>query len=301
MRKLYDFIQSCSKSYPIRTLCCVLEVSKSAYYNYRSGKSYQPSMEKQNRLAKVKTIFDCHKGRYGSRRIQSVLQDEGAHIGLYQVRSLMRAQDLIALQPKRFVPQTTQSHPHLRRSTNLLLDPEYLPNSPNKVWVGDITYLPSGENGEHQWLYLAVWMDLFSRKLVGWCVDKHMEESLVIRALKQGIRNRQPTEGLIIHADGGGQYASKNFKALLARNTFRQSMTRRDNHYDNAHIESLFGRFKTEVLLKDSFKDLVDAKWKVFDFIAAYYNTIRKHSALGYKSPMQFEEKHWQDVQANKC
>ncbi len=248
----------------------------------------------------IKRIFDFHKRRYGSRRIQSELRDEGYEIGIYQVRSLMQQQNLEALRPKRFVPKTTQSHPHLRRNENLLLLPSNLPQAPNEVWVGDITYLPSRENGVDYWLYLAVWMDLFSRKIVGWCVDEHMDESLVIRALKQAIRNRQPEKELIIHSDGGGQYGSNNFRALLHRNGFRQSMTRKDNHYDNANIESMFSRFKTEVLLIDGLNGLNDARFKIFDFIDAYYNTIRKHSALSYKSPEQFEERYWMDFWKGK-
>ena len=188
----------------------------------------------------------------------------------------------------------------MRRNENLLLDLSNLPVAPNEVWVGDITYLPSSEEGIEYWLYLAVWMDLFSRKIVGWCVDEHMDESLVIRALKQGIRNRQPEKGLIIHSAGGGQYGSNHFRALLNRNQFRQSMTRKDNHYDNANIESLFSRFKTEVLLIESFSGVKDAHLKIFDYIEAYYNTIRKHSALGYKSPNQFEERYWMDFWKSK-
>lgn len=240
-------------------------------------------------------MFNEHKGRYGSRRIQSVLEDEGYKIGIYQVRSLMKMQELRAVQPKGFVPKTTQSHPHLRRSNNLLLTASNLPNAPNEVWVGDITYLHCNENGVDYWLYLAVWMDLYSRNIVGWCVDKQMDETLVIRAFKRAINKREVSSSLIIHSDGGGQYASNNFRALLERNQFRQSMTRKDNHYDNAHIESLFSRFKAELFHVESLYGLDDADFKIFDFIDGYYNTIRKHSALGYLSPIQFEEQFWKN------
>lgn len=295
MRESYRFIKSWSHSYEIVDLCEALSVSRSSYYAYIKGNSYEPSEAKQKKLETVKRVFNEHKGRYGSRRIQSVLHDEGYIIGIYQVRSLMKLQELKAIQPKSFVPRTTQSHPHLRRNNNLLLEAANLPNAPNKVWVGDITYLPSSENGVDYWLYLAVWMDLYSRKIVGWCVDKQMDETLVIRALKRGISKREVNSLLIIHSDGGGQYASNNFRALLERNKFHQSMTRKDNHYDNAHIESLFSRFKAELFHVESLYGLDDADFKIFDFIEGYYNTIRKHSALGYLSPMQFEEQFWRN------
>jgi len=297
---VYELIRLLSEEFSIRQLCQVLGASKSAYYAYVSGKSYENSSNKQANLDAVKRVFEQHKKRYGSRRITEQLRDEGYGIGRYQVSSLMAAQDLVAKQPKRFVPKTTQSHPNLRRNENLLLIPTNLPQAPNEVWVSDITYLPSIEYELESWLYLCVWMDLFSRKIIGWCVEEHMRESLVIRALQQAVRNRQPEKVLIIHSDGGGQYASNNFRALLRRNQFWQSMTRVDNHYDNAHIESFFSRFKTELEDEFPFFGLKDANLKIFDFIEAYYNTIRKHSTLGYKSPNQFEERYWMDFWKGK-
>ena len=136
----------------------------------------------------------------------------------------------------------------MRRSPNLLLEEENLPTAPNQVIVGDITYLPTEEGSSKKWLYLAIWMDLYSRKIVGWCVDEHMDETLVIRAFKMMIQNRNPPKGLIVHSGGGSQYGANNFRKILKDNEFRQSMTRKDNHYDNAHAESLFSRFKAEVL-----------------------------------------------------
>jgi len=264
-------------------------VSRSAYYGYVQGSTYVESAEKRILLKEVKEIFDKHKRRYGSRRIREELRDKGYGIGIYQVKGLMRVQALKAIQPKSFVPRTTQSHPSMRRSPNLLLDQENLPTAPGQVAVGDITYLPSVEYGYECWLYLAVWMDLFSRKIVGWCVDERMEESLVIRPMQRLVRNRQPEEGLIVHSDGGGQYGSNNFRDLLERHQFRQSMTRKDNHYDNAFAESLFSRFKAELLDGDVFHGLADAQSKIFEYIEGYYNTVRKHSSINYLSPNQFE------------
>ena len=273
----------------------MLKISKSAYYAYLQGNTYQPSLEKQILLKEVKTIFDRNKRRYGNRRIREELRDNGYCIGKYRVRSLMKEQGLVAIQPKSFVPKTTQSHPHLRRCLNLLLDEENKPSAPDQAIVGDITYLPSMEYGYKEWLYLAIWMDLFTRKIVGWKVDDNMEDTLIIDAMKNLISSRQPKKGLIVHSDGGGQYDSKDFKALIGLNEFRQSMTRKDNHYDNAFAESLFSRFKAELLDGGVFYGLEDARSKIFEYIEGYYNTVRKHSSLGYLSPNQFEERYWMD------
>ena len=281
-------------------MCRTLNISKSAYYAFVAGQSYQTSIDKQILLNEVKTIFDNHKKRYGSRRIREELRDQGYVIGKYRVSSLMKEQGLVAIQPKSFVPKTTQSHPHLKRCSNLLLNETNLPTGPNEVIVGDITYLPSVVNGHKEWLYMGTWMDLFTRKIVGWKVAPHMQESLIIEALHKMIRNQEPKQGLIVHSDGGGQYDSKNFKALINLNMFRQSMTRKDNHYDNAHAESLFSRFKAELLNGSVFNGLEDAQSKVFEYIEGYDNTIRKHSSIGYLSPNQFEERYWTDFYSDK-
>lgn len=300
MKKSYELTGILAEDFPIRIICRLLKISRSAYYSYKNGSTYQVSLERSLLLKEVKDIFEKHKSRYGSRRIQSELKDKGFKVGKFKIRSLMKAQDLVAIQPKSFVPKTTQSHPWLKRCSNLLLEKSNLPSAPNQVVVGDITYLPSEEFGFEIWLYLAVWMDLFSRKIVGWCVDEHMQESLVIQPMKQLIRLRQPEKGLIVHSDGGGQYGSNEFKDLLNLHEFRQSMTRKDNHYDNAFAESLFSRFKAELLNGKTFLGLIDARAKIFDYIEGYYNTIRKHSSLGYLSPDQFEERFWMDFWKNE-
>lgn len=238
----------------------------------------------------IRRIFHFHKRRYGWRRIQAELGDQGLEVGRHQIRNRMLEQDLVAIQPKSFVPKTTQSHPHLRRSPNLLLEAENLPSASNQVIVGDITYLPNQEVGYEKWLYLATWLDLKSHRIVGWQIDRHMEENLVITALQNAIRVRQPRKGFIVHSDGGGQYGSTAFRTLLKGHEYRQSMTRKDNHYDNAQAESLFSRFKAELLDDGVFYGLKDAYYRTFEYIEGYYNLIRKHSSIGYLSPIQYEE-----------
>lgn len=279
-----------SEEFDTVALCRVLKVSRSAYYAYISGKSYVLKERKAMIAAEIKKIFHFHKRRYGWRRIQSELRDKGITAGRYQIRSRMLEKGLVAIQPKSFVPKTTQSHPHLRRSKNLLLEAENLPTAPNQVIVGDITYLPNQEAGYENWLYLATWLDLKSHRIVGWQVDRHMEEDLVIIALQKAIRARQPQKGFIVHSDGGLQYGSTAFRTLLKGHEYRQSMTRKDNHYDNAQAESLFSRFKAELLDDGVFFGLKDAYYRTFEYIEGYYNLIRKHSSIGYLSPVQYEE-----------
>jgi len=284
---MYDAITALSPSFSVLKLCEVLGVSRSAYYAYLSESSYRFGEQKAKVSEAVKEVFDEHKRRYGWRRIQAELADRNIIVGRHQIRSLMKDQSLVAIQPRSFVPKTTQSHLHLCRSPNLLLESSNLPLAPNEVIVGDITYLPNEEAEQGKWLYLAIWLDLYSRRIVGWHLDRHMEESLITKAIQQVIRERQPSMGLIVHSDGGGQYGATDFRALLALNGFRQSMTRKDNHYDNAHAES----FKAELLDGSVFQGLQDAYNRTFEYIEGYYNTTRRHSSIGYLSPVEYERR----------
>lgn len=234
----------------------------------------------------VKEIFKEHKRRYGSRRIVAELKNRGLKVSRKRVQRWMREQGLKALQPKSYVPKTTISRKGQQRSENLLLGAAS-PTKCNEVWVGDITYLPQ-VNGN--WLYLATWMDLYSRKIVGWCIAENMREELIINAFWSAVKKRKPEKGMIVHSDGGGQYGAMKFRNILKKGKFRQSMTRRDNHYDNAFAESLFSRLKTEMLQKGKFCNLEDATTECFDYIELYYNKLRLHSSLGYLSPIAFEE-----------
>jgi transposase InsO family protein len=216
-------------------------------------------------------------------------QEERIQIGRYKIRSIMQQQGLKAIQPRSFVPRTTDSTHGLSISPNLLLN-RPLPVAPDLCWVGDITYIPL-VNG--QWAYLAVWMDLFSRVIVGWQLDKHMREELVVKSLQKGLQKRKPAAGLIVHSDRGGQYAGHQFRKLLFNNHLKQSMSRADDPYDNAFMESYFSRFKAELLEDGIFENLEDAQTEIFEFIEMYYNPKRRHSSLAYLSPLAFERKYY--------
>ena len=273
--------------HPTGLVCSILGISRSAYYAYCQGESHELSSSKAAISKAVKEVFDTHLRRYGSRRIVAELRENGLKVGRYAVRHRLKEQGLKAIQPRSFVPKTTQTDPSKIRSNNLLLDLEPI-SGINQVYISDITYIPMTNGG---FIYLATWTDLFSRYIVGWALDKNMEAPLVFEPLKKAFAKRQPPNGIIIHSDGGGQYMDAVFRKWLGDNNALQSMTRKDNHYDNAHAESLFSRFKAELMQNGSFDTFGDAKTAIFEYIEVYYNRVRRHSALGYLSPLNFEKK----------
>jgi len=203
----------------------------------------------------------------------------------------MRELKLHAIQPRRFVPRTTDSRHGQKMSPNLLLDRQLKIERPRQVIVGNITYLPLQGGG---WAYLATWLDLYSRKIVGWKVAETMTANLIIEAMAQVIRRERPAPGMIVHSDRGGQYVATEFRSLLKRAGFEQMLSRADETYDNAHAESLFSRDKTELLEGGAFADVEQARMETFIYIESYYNRVRRHSALGYQSPENFERAYYQ-------
>ena len=284
---LYKFIDDHTKDFPIQKQCSVLEVSKSGYYGWLKGRSHQPSPAEVHKRQQIISTFEHHRSRYGTRRIVAALAEQGLPLSRSKVRGVLKQQGLKAIQPRSFVPRTTDSRHSYPISPNLLLERD-APQRVNEVWVGDITYIPLAEG---RWAYLSVWMDLYSRKIVGWELMDHMKEELVIAAMQKALHARRPAAGLIIHSDRGGQYGSKAFRRLLGKG-IRQSMSRADNVYDNVFMESCFSRFKTELLQGGMFQTIEDAYTEIFEYIEMYYNTERLHSSLGYKSPVRFEAEY---------
>jgi len=266
-------------------MCHVLSVSRSCYYVYRNnGYAVETAAEKKIE-AQVVDTFIRHKRRYGVRRLVPELLEHGLKIGHCKVRRILHEKGLKAIQPKSFVPRTTDSRHPYPISPNLLKD-KALPVRVNQVWVGDITYIPLKGGG---WCFLAVWMDLFSRKVAGWQLLGHMKETLIIEAFNKAWNNRNATKGLIVHSDRGGQYAGNVFRKILNGHKVQQSMSGADNPYDNAFMESYFSRFKAELLQGGAFEGLENARTAIFEYIETYYNPARRHSALGYISPVAFE------------
>ena len=265
-------------------LCQTLEISRSAYYAHRRKQQCPRRQQDQILLALINRAFLDSRKTYGSPRLRMALQRQGHGCGKNRVARLMRQAGLRAQQKRRFVPRTTQSHHDLPIAPNWLAKVP-APERPDQVWVSDITYLPTQEG----WLYLAVTLDACSRKVVGWWADDTLETSLVTEALEGARQRRRPPPGLLHHSDRGVQYASSRFRRLLQTHRMTASMSRKGNCYDNALAESFFASLKTEALgpLLPSTK--AQARLKVFDYIEAFYNTKRLHSALGYKSPVEFE------------
>ena len=219
------------------------------------------------------------------RRIIAELKSRGSAASVYTVRKVLRDNGLKAIQPRSFVPRTTDSRHPYAISPNLLLDRTFA-IKPNEVWVGDITYIPLAGGG---FLYLAVWMDLFSKKIIGWQLEDHMREKLVTDALQKALKSRSVNQGLILHSDRGGQYAGTAFRDIITSRKLVQSMSRADNAYDNAFMESCFSRFKTELLEGGAFDNRQDAQTEIFEYVEMYYNTKRRHSSLHYLSPLNYE------------
>lgn len=267
-------------------MCEVLNVARASVYRLWNQIDEKSKVETASK--RVREVFWRHSRRYGSRRIHAELKTEGVKIGRHRIRRLMKEQDLRAIQPRSFVPKTTNSGHKLGFSENLLLERD-LPKKPNEVFVGDITYLPLQDGS---FTYLATWIDLYSRRIVGWEVSENMEEDLVINAFQMLLRRRKLEFKAIIHSDRGGQYCSKKFRRLIARKNCLQSMSRAGETYDNAFAESLFSRYKVELLEGGAFSDVEEARLESFNYIEGYYNRIRRHSSLGYLSPEEFEQKY---------
>ena len=259
-------------------------MSRSGYYAWQ-----QRPVPTDALTPAVTKAFWRHARRYGSRRLTAELQAEQHVIGRRRIRRIMQAEKLRAIQPKSFVPRTTNSRHGGRMSPNLLAD--LVITHPHQCYVSDITYLPLWGGG---WAYLATWLDLYTRRIVGWAVADSMTADLIIRALQQAIVRAPPPRSLMVHSDRGGQYVDAEFRALLTAYGFQQSMSRAGETYDNAHAESLFSRYKAELLEDGAFRDVAEAELETFDFIERYYNPLRRHSSLGYVSPLDFEKAYYQ-------
>lgn len=292
---IYQLVVILRSFFTIDLICSVLEIQKSSFYAWQRKETYVLKEAKDKKAVEVKSVFEVHRKRYGARRIVADLQEKGHKIGRFQVRSLMKKQDLVAIQPKSFVPKTTNSKHQLGRSPNLLLNENgnrKKPTQPYEILVGDITYIPL-QNGEY--LYLATFQDMFTRVVLGWELMDTMPTQLTINALQKAIDRRKLPKGLIVHTDGGGQYGSHRFRQLLKAHDFLQSMTRKDNHYDNAMGESFFSRSKAEMLEGGKFANFEDAYTEIFEYIEVYYNKNRRHSSLKYDFPERFEKRYWEN------
>jgi transposase InsO family protein len=264
-----------------------LEVSRSGFYVWRRSQESLREERDRELIPVIGEVFWLHRRRYGARRIAVELSSRGIACGVARVARLMKMQGFRAIQPRSYKPRTTESRHRLGYNQNLLAG-RASPERVNEVWVGDITYIPlSTRTSSGRFGYLALLMDLCSRRIVGWEYGTSMSEDLVLGAVRRAIRVRQPGPGLIHHTDRGGQYASRRYRDVLRRSEMQQSMSAAGSCYDNAFLESCFGTVKTELELVE-YANSPEAVRELSSYIR-YYNGSRRHSSLGYVSPAEFE------------
>ena len=278
----FKFIDMHKTKHRVNTLCQMFGVTVSGYYQWKSrGKS---NREKENDflLEKIRVTYQKSRGVYGSPRITQALNRESITCSQPRVARLMRENGIVAKTQRKFKATTNSNH-HLPIAPNLV-NQAFGVEGPNRLWVGDITYVDTDEG----WMYFAKVMDVYNREIIGWAVDKRMKKSLVIKAMERAIRKRRLTGSIIFHSDRGSQYASYAFRKLLVNNHIRQSMSRKGNCYDNAMAESFFKTLKTELIYQKKYKTRQEVKQDIFEYIEVFYNRQRLHSALGYKTPIEY-------------
>jgi putative transposase len=279
----FAFIEAKKAKYPVSALCRVLQVERSGFYAWRSRDESTHAVEDRRLAVEVRAAFDESKGRYGSPRVFRVLRRRGVKVGRHRVARLMCEQQLRARRRRKFVATTDSKH-SMRTPPNLVKR-QFEVKKPDRVWAGDVTYLPTGEG----WLYLAVVLDLYSRRVVGWAMSERNDEALTVSALQMAVDQRRPARGLVHHSDRGTTYASGEYQDVLARHGFVCSMSRKGDCWDNAVVESFFSTLDIECARERPFSTRTAARRDVADYILSFYNPTRLHSTLGYRSPMEFE------------
>ncbi len=259
-------------------------MSTSGYYSWRNRDKSSRHKENEKLIPIVQKAHKVSKGTYGTRRIAEEIESHGISCGRHRARTLMNLAG-VSVKPQKKFKATTDSRHDLPVSPNLL-DREFDVAEPDRVWVSDITYVWTREG----WLYLAVILDLFHRQVVGWSMSRRIDKKLVMDALRMGLWHRRPSPGLIFHSDRGSQYCSHDFQQLLKTNGLISSMSRKGDCWDNAVAESFFGSLKTERIFFTNYKTRDEARRDVVDYIEMFYNCRRRHSYLGYLSPMKYEE-----------
>ena len=278
-------IRSLAGEFPVKTLCRALGVSRSGYYAAQK-KAERPRAKDNARLgAKIKESFEASRRTYGSPRLAVVLRRAGETCGRHRVARLMRVLRLRATQKRRFRPRTTDSRHLCPIAPNHLAARAAPPRRPGEVWQTDITYVATKEG----WLYVAGVLDACSRRIVGWAADDAMPTALVARAFERAVQAQRPTPGLLHHSDRGSQYASDAYRELLRSHGAVASMSRAGNCYDNAKMESFWATLKSELIQDRVFDSRAEAKSEIFRYIEVFYNRTRLHGALGYTSPVDFE------------
>ena len=271
--------------YPIRTMCRVLGVAAAGYYAWRRRSPSPRAVAERALLRRIRTIHAVSQGTYGVPRIHAELEAEGVSVGRKRIARLMRSAGLAGISRRRR-PRTTMREPSARPAPDLV-QRRFAAAGPDRLWVADISYVPTLAG----FLYLAVVLDAFSRRIVGWAMASHLRTELVLNALEMAIAQRKPDK-VIHHSDQGSQYTSLAFGARCREASVRPSMGSVGDAYDNAMCESFFATLECELLERRRFRSQTEARIAIFSFIEAWYNPRRRHSGLGYLSPIAYEEAH---------
>ena len=279
----YACIERRRDRHPVRLMCRLLGVSASGYYAWRRRPESARARLDRELLVKIRRIHEASKGVYGSPRVHAELVAEGVHVGRHKVARLMGLARLMGCPKRRFLT-TTQRDPTHRVAHNLLKQ-NFAADGPNRRWAGDITYIATHQG----WLYLAVVMDLYSRRIVGWSMSRWMSRRLVVDALRMAVEARRPAGPLVHHSDRGGQYSSDDFRDEFAKHGIDCSMSSAGNCYDNAVVESFFSALKRERVNRVRYRTREGARADVFEYIEVFYNRKRRHGYLGNISPDDFE------------
>ena len=281
----YGFIRDHAIDYPVKLLCRMLNVQRSAYYDWRDRPGKVITPEELSLRRRMKQLFAASRDSLGSRMMMKNLREEGFEIGRDKTRRLMKALKLKVKQKRKYKVTTDSKH-NFPVAKNVL-DRDFSPSAPNQAWGTDITYFWTQEG----WIYLAVVIDLYSRRVVGWSIDRRMKKALVMRALMMAANLRKPPPGLIHHSDRGSQYASHDYQKLLKQHGMICSMSRKGNCWDNAPVESFFSSLKREWTGDRWYRTRQEAIADVREYVAVYYNSKRLHSTLGYTTPMNYEKR----------
>jgi putative transposase len=279
----FTFIDTAKAEFPIQRLCQVLELSQSGYFAWKSRPACQRQRDDLVLLAHVRSAFRESNGPYGSPRMTRALQAQGLPIGRRRTARLMRENGLKARQKRRF-KRTTDSHHAVPVAPNLI-EQDFSADRPNQKWNADLSYVWTSEG----WLYLAVVLDLFARRVVGWAVSERLHKELALEALRKALAIRRPGEGLIPHSDRGSQDCATAYQTELKKHGIQISMSRKGNCYDNAVVETFFKTLKSELVWRTVFQTRAEAREAIGRYIDDLYNPVRRHSTLDYVSPVQFE------------
>jgi len=284
----YEFMSHYKNEFSIEKMSKLFNISRSSYYQYIHAEPSARSKENERLLGKIKVAHQASRETYGSPRVHAELGAQGETCSRKRVARLMREAGIAAKMKRRF-KVTTKANPKAKAAPNLLKQ-DFTADVPNQRWVADFTYVATGEG----WLYVAIVLDLFSRKIVGLSMEERMTADLVLKALEQAVLHRKPQPGLIHHSDKGSQYTSQDFQSLLAFYGVIASMSGVENCFDNATAESFFHTLKTEHIYFEHYETRNQAKRSIFEYTHIFYNGKRRHSTLGYLSPDRFEEQWYQ-------